>query len=394
MSDASTSQHYPQFAGETSDEYFVRLFSNKEEYGLTCEQIADMLNLSYGVSLGESVYRKRWRLYTKAFEYARNHFASDRFAAEARELEKQRIRLQDERTAYRRMLREEARTDALFDILKANFSAYDGIEQFVVDKDCGDTDDTLVICVSDLHIGIDFKNKVGTFNVDVAKERMEHYAQEVVRFAQTHKPKNCEVVLLGDLISGMIHTGLRIENKESVVEQLKIACEVMSQFLLTISQYFETVKVRGIGGNHSRVTDYDSVRLDEMLDALVPFYLEARLSAIKNIHVITSSNSTGMEHMYIGNAHILIVHGEFDKMDEAGVAKLQGVAGVCDTIIAGHLHHAMFKDIMGVHVIQSGTLLDSADQFCLKNRLSGAPSQMMALFSGDGELKEVIPVYF
>lgn len=387
-------ERYPQFVNETAEEYFVRLFSRKEEYGLTCEEIADMLNCAYGVTYDSSVYRKRWRLYSQAFDYARTHFSESVYAEEARELEKQRVRLSDERAAYRRLLREDARREAFFDSVKELMRDYDPLAPIVYDGDIGESKDTLVVCLSDLHIGIDFKNPVGAFNSDLAYERLSTYADRVIDFAKAHKPETCEVVLLGDEISGVIHTGIRVENRESVVGQLKTACELIAQFLRCIAPYFNHVNVRGVSGNHSRVTDYDSVRLDEMLDALIPFYLDARLRDVYNIKILDDDDSTGLKHMYIGNAHIVVVHGELDVMNEAGVAKLQGVAGTCDAIITGHLHYASYKDVMGVHVIQSGTILDSADQYCLKNRLSGCPSQAMVLFSEDGELKEFVPVYF
>ena len=390
----NTHDKYPQLAHETSEEYFVRLFSNKEQYGLTCDEIADALNISYGVTLDSSTYRKRWRLYSQAFEYARDHFISSNLAAEAKEIEKQRVRLQDERAAYRRLVREEARREAFLNSIKEQFYDYEAIPPIEYKVDGNTGNDVLVVCISDLHIGIGFKNSVGVFNADIANDRMDHYAQEIIAFAKEHKPKACEVVLLGDLISGVIHMGLRVENRESLVKQLKDACECVSQLIASVAPYFETVNVRGVSGNHSRVTEFESVQLDEMLDAIVPFYLEARLKDTENVHIVCDDNSTGIEHMYIGKAHILLVHGELDTMDEKGVARLQGVAGVCDAIIAGHLHYASYKDVMGIHVIQSGTLLDSADQYCLRNRLSGCPSQAMVLFNEEGELKEFIPVYF
>lgn len=45
-------------SGESYVDYFVRLFDNKKIYGLTCDQIAELLNTESGQTLGESAYRK------------------------------------------------------------------------------------------------------------------------------------------------------------------------------------------------------------------------------------------------------------------------------------------------------------------------------------------------
>ena len=42
-------------SGESYVDYFVRLFDNKKIYGLTCDQIAELLNAESGQTLGERV---------------------------------------------------------------------------------------------------------------------------------------------------------------------------------------------------------------------------------------------------------------------------------------------------------------------------------------------------
>lgn len=63
-----------QQIAETYDDYFVRLFENKKEYGLTCVDVASLLNDVTGNNYDESTYRKeyaafnRGRLYERAFD--------------------------------------------------------------------------------------------------------------------------------------------------------------------------------------------------------------------------------------------------------------------------------------------------------------------------------------
>ena len=49
---------FKRLPDESFDDFFVRLFEHKAEYGLTCEQISRILNLESGTVYGESKWRK------------------------------------------------------------------------------------------------------------------------------------------------------------------------------------------------------------------------------------------------------------------------------------------------------------------------------------------------
>lgn len=58
-----------QRSDEPYDDYFVRLFENKKKYGLTCEQIAKLLNEANGESKGECAYRKEYAAFNRGRIY-------------------------------------------------------------------------------------------------------------------------------------------------------------------------------------------------------------------------------------------------------------------------------------------------------------------------------------
>ena len=47
-----------RLSGEAYLDYMVRLFEHKQEYGLTCNDIADLRNAQTGNSYSECTYRK------------------------------------------------------------------------------------------------------------------------------------------------------------------------------------------------------------------------------------------------------------------------------------------------------------------------------------------------
>lgn len=385
---------YYKRADEDFDTYFIRLFSNKNQLNLTCQQIADLLNIASGDSLSESVYRKRFKIFQRALSYYQRKMSDDYLAEQSRELEKQRIRLRDERAAINRLVKEDARKDALLDEIKESVCKFEPLPIYESENNLYTSNGTLLVIVSDLHIGLDISNQCATFNSDIAAKYMSQYAQKVVEAAEIYNAKDCVVCLAGDLVAGVIWNSIRAESRERFAEQIKLASEIIAKFLFYISNSFKTISVYGVSGNHARPIDKDSFLFGDGLEDIIPYYLKARMSSCSNIKIFESESNIGYSEFEIGNNIFILIHGDFDSMDEKGIAKLQQIVGKpIQFVVTGHLHEDMFKDIMGVHILQGGTLL-CGDNYSLKNRLCCKPSQMMAWFDGDDNLSAVLPVYF
>ena len=57
--------------GEDFTAYWIRLFEHKDEYGLTCSDIAMLLNAEQGTDFGESKWRKDYTMFNRGREYER-----------------------------------------------------------------------------------------------------------------------------------------------------------------------------------------------------------------------------------------------------------------------------------------------------------------------------------
>ena len=84
---------------ETVKQYKIRLFQNKDLYGITKYQIADLLNAVTGNNFNESTYRKWYAIYQEAMDDFKSTQAStDGTLGELRnaqlELEKERYKIQ------------------------------------------------------------------------------------------------------------------------------------------------------------------------------------------------------------------------------------------------------------------------------------------------------------
>jgi len=74
---------YKRRENESYDDYGMRLFKNKELYGLDKYEIADILNEEFNTKFGESAHRKKFADYIKGFdkgyEKATNDIESKQF---------------------------------------------------------------------------------------------------------------------------------------------------------------------------------------------------------------------------------------------------------------------------------------------------------------------------
>ena len=57
---------------EDSRDYLIRLFENKDMYGLTCNDIADLINTASGNNFKESTYRKYYKAFNEGRMYERD----------------------------------------------------------------------------------------------------------------------------------------------------------------------------------------------------------------------------------------------------------------------------------------------------------------------------------
>lgn len=80
-----------------------------------------------------------------------------------------------------------------------------------------------------------------------------HYADEIIRIGHLNGAKDCYISLMGDLISGVIHTTIRIENRENLIQQVVGVSELIAAFLYKLAGSFERVIVNSVDGNHSRI---------------------------------------------------------------------------------------------------------------------------------------------
>lgn len=310
----------------------------------------------------------------------------DEIRAEKQEIRKEKQRLFDERTALNKTLRENARIEEDLSKLEVLIKNNGAVTLPKVENIIDESDNDLFIALSDFHLGIKTDNYFGSYDSDIAAQRLSQYLNKIIKIKELHNSENAYILLLGDLLNGEIHFTTQLENRENVTEQVQKTAELISAFVYELSKHFKCVYVNGVAGNHSRTSFKDQVLRGNRLDNLIPWYMKAKLSHIDNIKFIDDQNyDATIGCCTVRRKEYLMVHGDFDSFSEKGVSKLVMMLGFKPTaIFYGHLHRCSFDDIAGVKIIRSGSFSGTSDDYTISKRLSGQPSQMVCVVDSNG----------
>jgi metallophosphoesterase superfamily enzyme len=390
--------------GETENQMLWRLGRAKTAGilgAITWPEVAAVMNKEFRDGeenyFDSSAYRKRYKNFSDAYEelFSKENFASEEIVSlveHKRELEKAKIKLRDERIDYQKSLREDARRESFIELVERAMAS--NVEPFDYKPSrishYTDSDD-MVVCLSDLHAGIEVQNWWNTYDVKILKSRLHRYLDEIVRIQHTHRCNTCHLVLGGDNISGLIHSNLRLQNNENVVEQLKIAVTYIGEFINALQVFFDEIKVHSVSGNHSRLNpNKDDHLKGEELDDMIPFCLSLQFATNDKVKICDGYaekiDSTISAFVTTGGRRFYIVHGDKDAPSNV-VKNLTLISGTKpDGIIMGHRHHNALDTEHNVKIIQCGCVV-GMDDYCVDKRISGEPEQCVFITSKDRTVK-------
>ena len=380
---------YKRHEDEGVLEYEYRICGCKDQVG-TWQDVADLLNEQLGQEYTESKYRKQYQEMSKIVTIKPQLTCDksellDEIKEQRGLLEKAKIQMRDERNEVSRLYRENARRESFSDMIKRCIEGYEpvGFTCFRFDSSNSDTTE-MIVPISDLHFGVNINNMYNTYNKDIASDRLSRYLGKVLEIARRHNTENVSVVLLGDQISGLIHTSLRLENNENVIKQTMDAAELISNYIYTMSPHFKKVSVYSVSGNHSRLQPEKALnQKGEDLDKFIPFYVKAKLQNCDNVTIYDNTIDESVASFVCKNMLVYAVHGDRDSIGNV-VQKLTMMTGSKpDIVYMGHLHTNQYMTVYDTKVIQSGCISGS-DSYCMDNRLRSKPEQAVSVIGNNG----------
>ena len=384
--------NFERLENETDEELIYRICSQKEIIG-TWQNVAGILNRVLGFDYGESTYRKKYQAFQKLMQANEHKFLNDdnyvkELRLERQELAKEKQKLSDERTELNRQIREQARRESYLEMVKNVLC--DNTQPFELDIDKEHIDD-LAICsgrdllchFTDVHTGIYIDNFKNHFDENELKKRIENYTLKIIQIQKLHQAENCYIVA-SELISGLIHNNLRLQNNLDLMEQFKTVSLLFATMIQDLSQYFNNVYVYTVEGNHSRIVAKKEDSLQgENMDILLPFYLQAKLQNYKNVHIKENTVCQDIAMFNVRGNNVFASHGDKDSPSSV-VQNWTMMFGIKpDIVLLGHRHTNGMTTVYDTKVLESGSIC-GADQYALSIRKTNKPEQTVSVIDETG----------
>ena len=303
------------------------------------------------------------------------------------ETQKEIVKLRDERNELRRIIREEARKESYKDQFLRNIVEYQG-QPLEYEKNARfsgvlKTDNDLLISLFDIHAGMESNNFFNTYNQDVLKERLNEYLDKIFEVQIRHGSENAYLVL-SETVSGFIHSTLRIENNQDMIEQFLMVTDYLAQFVRELSYHFNKVNVYMAIGNHGRLSPKKDDNLThENMDNLVLPFLEAKLQNFDNVICHKNDIEDTIAMFAIRGTNVFSSHGDRETPQNA-IQKLTLFTGIRpDIYLCGHRHTNAMTTVYDAKILQAGCL-SGADSYCMDKRLKNKPEQLLAIVNNKG----------
>ena len=373
----------------SNDDFLFYLYKNKSELGLSWDDVADIMNKYEKKSYGESRYRKYCKIYfqdlvdeNKKLEIE-DCFDNEPTIEEKFDLAKETQRFKDERTQlnalYRQMSRESFLKDIAVECAKIVAEKIPFKSNVIVP---GSDSKEGILLISDWHYGIDVNNHWNVYNPDICVSRLNKLKIEVGEIINDYDISKLYVLNLGDLISGRIHSQIRIENREDVVSQVIHVSEILASFLDSVSNdYCVNIEYYDCLDNHSRIepNKKESLRL-ESLARIVTWYLEERFKESTSIRIKFNEYSDDIISFNCMGWKIAGEHGDLDTQSNI-IKNLSGMLNDRpDLICAAHMHHFSVNE-SGNCIVVSNPSLIGMDSHAESKRYSSSPAQTMIIVS-------------
>lgn len=384
--------NYKRFEGESDDELIYRITGEKDKIG-TWQDVTDILNDILGRNSPESTYRKRRQDFDRMFKTYESKCSNvseqlEELKLERQSLEREKVKFRDERNEYNRLIRQEARKESYLDLVVRTMVEHD---QFNID--CNDvniyrnivsSDNDLIIHCTDIHNGIKINNWFNKYNQDEIHKRFKRFSRKILEIARRHNSQNAYLII-GEIISGLIHENLRCSNNQNLIEQFLSVSDVLSEFIIELSKMFKEVHVYVTPGNHSRISPKkeDNLKGENFDNLLIPF-LSERLQNIKNIHCHKNDIIEDIAMFNVRGNKIFSSHGDKDKPENVVQRFTLLFDTVPDIVYLGHRHRNGLTTVYNTKIVETGCISGVDDHTLDSLRVNTRPEQTVSVITAEG----------
>ena len=363
---------------ETYKSYLTRIINAKENGQITYEEMGDFL-----------VDDNRWvsdnwrKFYYIAKEVVKKldediEYTQDDVIREMEDMKieiyKEKVKLRDQRRELNKLHTKQARFENLVEVIKERLEEIGTLprEKYYkqLDKGKGAT-----LMVSDLHYGIKVDNQFNYYDTEVAEDRLKQLTNKTIQYCKKHDISHLNIELLGDMVSGTIHTGVRVQQEEDIIQQIIDCAELLSNMVNDLAEHVENVTVYSVYGNHGRTESnkHDAINR-ENYERLIYYFMKNR---VKGVRFIDSQGEDFIKYYDFGKTFV-ISHGDKDKQASAIEAYSKMLGEQVGEVHLAHWHE--FKEIG--NVIVNGSVVGS-DDYAVSIRKHSKPCQVLKVYGED-----------
>lgn len=388
---------------ETPKAYRIRLYKNKELYGLNNEEIGKLCNEAFEVNWDESAHRKKTKEYLKGYNDAKDELGSTDQQLQnmieenkrlKREVQKELKKVQTEKLEYNRWLREEARDELITEKICDAIDSLLPLDKPTYIEPVHNTRGHALI-FGDEHFGAEFELKglfgdiLNAYSPEIFEKRMWDLFNQTVEIIKKENIDTLNVFSMGDFADGILRVSQLMKLRYGVVDGTIKYADFITNWLNEMTKHVR-VKFQSTNGNHTELRMLGQPKgtfTEDNMGKVVSEFIKTRLKDNPNFTYI--ENPTGYIYAQIACNTILGIHGEVKNMENA-IKEFSKIYNVpIDYLLAGHLHHSRIEEVgVNSEVINVPSIV-GVDPYSLSlNKTSNASAKLLVFEQTKGKVCE------
>ena len=388
---------------ETPKAYRIRLYKNKELYGLNNEEIGKLCNEAFGVDWTESAHRKKTQNYLKGYNDAKAELGNadqqlqnmiDENKRLINEVKKEKVKLQTEKLEYARWIREEARDELITEKICESITTLPSLKIPQYIQPIHNTR-AYALVFGDEHYGAEFEIKglfgdvLNAYSPEIFEDRMWNLFNQTVEIIQKENIDTLNVFSMGDFSDGCLRVSQLMKLRYGVVDGTIKYADFICHWLNELTKYTR-VKFQMTNGNHTELRMLGQPKgtfTEDNMGKVVSEFIKTRLKDNNNFTFI--ENPTGYIYAQLACHTILGIHGEVKNMENA-IKEFSKIYNVpIDYLLAGHLHHSRIEEVgINSEVINVPSIV-GIDPYSLSlNKTSNASGKLLVFEQCKGKVCE------
>lgn len=390
---------------ETPKAYRIRLYKNKELYGLNNEEIGKLCNEAFGVNWTESAHRKKTQNYLKGYNDAKAELGNadqqlqnmiDENKRLKREAEKELKKVQTEKLEYNKWLREEARDELIAEKICKSIVALQPLDipEYIQPVH---NNKTYLLAFGDCHYSIEFcirdlfGNIINEYSPEIFERRMWQLLNRAIELIEKEGITELSVWELGDGLQGIIRLNSQLlKLRYGIIDSSILYANFLAEWLNELSKYVRIKFQMVIDSNHNQLRICNAPKnafAEENMSKSMLVLIKERLKNNHNITII--ENPTGMNFSQMSTYQVLGCHGEVKNLENS-INDFSRVLGTSlDYLIAAHCHHMNQKEVGINSEVCTVRSIIGADPYGMSlNKTSDAGASLFVFEQGYGKTCE------